>query len=81
VTVITVVIAPLLVERAKVAGVTENAAEAMTLVAPEGSMSTKYPPPTTSGTLTVVDIPPPLSEVTDSTPSEQLVTEVLKQIV
>jgi hypothetical protein len=29
----------------------------------------------------LVEIPPPLSEVTDSTPPEQLVEEVLKQIV
>jgi hypothetical protein len=80
--VITVEVAPLVVERTSVAGVTANEAMAkMGLVTPKGRMSMKYPPPATSGTVTGVDIVPPPSELADSVAPEQLVEEVLKQTV
>ena len=81
VTVIEVETAPLLGASAIVSGVTENAADAITLETPNAKTSTKYPPPTTSGTVTVVPAgsAPPAVEVSGREAPEQLLEEVLKQ--
>ena len=81
--VITVLIAPLFGDNASVAGVTEIPAEAIEPGTPTGVMSIQYPPPTVSGTVTVVDIAPVASEVTDNTPKppEQPPDDVLKQML
>ena len=81
VTVTTVPTAPKAGERAIVSGVTENAADAITLETPNAKTSTKYPPPTTSGTVTVVPAgsAPPVVEVSGREAPEQLLEEVLKQ--